>query len=296
MIVPASRPVFPGNPTLPSKTEMPAARPISIAVAPNGGRKTYTDHPALPMTAAELADVAGRCLDAGASMIHIHVRDQEGRHLLDADAYRDALGAIRQVVGDRLVLQITSESLGIYAPTEQMRVVREVRPESVSLALRELLPDEQGEAAFGAFLDWLRQENVAPQFILYSPEEAARLEDLRRRGMIPFEHLSVLYVLGRYTAGQTSNPSDLLPFLDAAVLRFAHWSTCAFGNQEAACVLAGALLGGNIRVGFENNLMLPDGRIAGGNEDLVAVATDGLVGLGLRPATADDLRTAWQLK
>ncbi|PLP55704.1 class III aminotransferase [Mesorhizobium loti] len=274
---------------------MTAARPISIAVAPNGGRKTHADHPALPMTATELADVARRCLDAGASMIHVHVRDGEGRQLLDADAYRDALAAIEQAVGDRLVLQITSESLGVYTPAEQMRVVREVRPESVSLALRELLPDEQGEAEFSAFLDELRRENIAPQFILYSPEEALRLEDLRLHGVIPFEQLSVLYVLGRYTTGQKSDPADLLPFLDAAMPRFAHWSTCAFGDREAACVLAGALLGGNIRVGFENNLLLPDGRIAGGNEDLVSAAKNGLLGLGYRPATVDELRTAWQL-
>lgn len=242
------------------------------------------------MTAAELARVAGRCLEAGASMIHVHVRDRQGRHLLDADAYRDALGAIQQAVGDRLILQITSESLGIYAPAEQMQVVREVRPESVSLALRELLLDVQGEAEFSAFLNWLRKENVAPQFILYSPAEAVRLEDLRLRGVIPFEQLSVLYVLGRYTAAQTSDPVDLLPFLDAAVPRFPHWSTCAFGDKEAACVLAGALLGGNIRVGFENNLLLPDGRTARGNEELVGLARDGVISLGYLPATADEVR------
>lgn len=274
---------------------MTAERPVSIAVAPNGGRKTQADHPALPITAAELACVASQCLEAGASMIHVHVHDREGGHLLDADAFRDALGAIERAVGDRLVLQITSESLGVYPPAEQMRVVREVCPESVSLALRELLPDAQGEAEFSAFLHWLRKENVAPQFILYSPDEAVRLADLRLRGVVPFEQLSVLYVLGRYTAGQKSDPADLLPFLDAAAPRFAHWSTCAFGDKEAACVLAGALLGGNIRVGFENNLLLPDGRIAGGNEDLVSAAKNGLVGLGYRPATVDELRTAWQL-
>lgn len=273
---------------------MAAARPVSIAVAPNGGRKTQADHPALPMTAPELARVAGLCLDAGASMIHVHVRDGEGRHLLDADAYRDVLGAIRQAVGQNLVVQITSESLGIYSPAEQMRVVRQVRPEAVSLALRELLPEGASEADFGAFLDWLREESVAPQFILYSPAEAVRLAELKARGVVPFEQLSVLYVLGRYTAGQTSDPADLLPFLNTAVPRFPHWSTCAFGNKEAACVLAGALLGGNIRVGFENNLLLPDGRTAHGNEDLVSLARDSVVSLGYRPATADEVRATWQ--
>lgn len=275
---------------------MTAARPVSIAVAPNGGRKTHADHPALPMTAAELARVAGLCLEAGASMIHVHVRDAEGGHLLDADAYRAAIGAIRETVGDSLVIQITSESLGRYTPAQQMQVVRDVRPESVSLALRELLPGEHGETEFSAFLRWLAQENVAPQFILYAPDEATRLAELQARGVVPFERLSVLYVLGRYTAGQTSAPSDLLPFLGEAVPRFAHWATCAFGPSEAACVLAGALLGGNIRVGFENNLRMPDGRIARGNEELVDAVRDSIARLGLDVATAAQLRADWQLK
>lgn len=275
---------------------MTATRPVAIAVAPNGGRKTHADHPALPMTAAELARVAGRCLEAGASMIHVHVRDGDGRHLLDADAYRAALGAIGKAVGDGLVIQITSESLGIYKPAQQMQMVREVRPEAVSLALRELLPDARGEDEFSAFLHWLRREKVAPQFILYSSDEAMRLAELQARGLIPFDRLSVLYVLGRYTAGQTSDPTDLLPFLGESMPRFSHWSTCAFGRREAACVLTAALLGGNIRVGFENNLLLPDGRTAIGNEQLVDIARDGVVHLGYRPATATELRTEWQLE
>lgn len=275
---------------------MTAMRPISIAVAPNGGRKTHADHPALPMTAAELARVAGLCLEAGANMIHIHVRNGDGRHLLDADAYRAAISSIRKVVGDGLVIQITSESLGVYAPAQQMQVVRDVRPESVSLALRELLPGAHGEVGFNAFLHWLRRENVAPQFILYSPDEATRLAQLQARGVVPFERLSVLYVLGRYTAGQTSDPGDLLPFLGEAMPRFAHWSTCAFGGREAACVVAGALLGGNVRVGFENNLLMPDRRIARGNEELVGVARESIARLGFNVATAVQLRADWQLK
>lgn len=114
--------------------------------------------------------------------------------------------------------------------------------------------------------------------------------------MIPFERLSVLYVLGRYTAGQTSDPTDLLPFLGQSMPRFSHWSSCAFGRREAACVLTAALLGGNIRVGFENNVLLPNGRTAGGNEELVDIARDGVVRLGHRPATATELRIEWQFE
>ena len=178
------------------------ARNIAIAVAPNGGRKTKADHPALPLTPAELAATAAECLEAGASMIHVHVRDAEGRHLLDAEAYRTTTAAIRDAVGGRLVVQITSEALGIYRPDEQMRVVRETRPEAVSLALREYLGDGGGEKAFADFLSWLAREEVLPQIILYDMEDAARLEALRGMGALPWENVPVLYVLGRYTKTQ----------------------------------------------------------------------------------------------
>ncbi len=272
---------------------MPDQNRVAIAVAPNGGRRTKADHPALPITPDELAHVAAASLDAGAAMIHVHVRDRDGRHLLDADAYRAATAAIRASVGDRLVLQITSEALGIYRPEQQMRVVLEVRPEAVSLALRELVPDPTHEAGFAAFLETLRVEKVTPQIILYTPEEATYLAALTGRGLIPFDNPPVLYVLGRYTVGQTSRPADLLPFLAPGIAAASHWMVCAFGRQETACVTAAALLGGHARVGFENNLFLPDGALAAGNQDLVAATRRAVEACGLTLAHADALRGQW---
>ena len=267
--------------------------PVSIAVAPNGGRKTKADHPAVPLNAKELAETAARSLAAGASMIHAHVRAADGSHLLDADAYKDAIAAIRGAVGDRLVVQITSEALGKYSPAEQRAVVRGVKPEAVSLALRELVPDAAEERAFADLLGWLKQERVAPQIILYDAADAIRLADFRKRGLVPFDRLSVLFVLGRYTTGQVSSPVDLLPFIASNAPAFEHWSVCAFGPQEIACVTTAALLGGHIRVGFENNEFLPSGARADSNEALVAAAHASVTSVGLAIATADELRAGW---
>ncbi len=267
--------------------------PVAVAVAPNGGRLTQADHPAIPLDPPALARTAAACLEAGSAMIHVHVRDRDGGHLLDAAAYRDATAAIRAAVGRRLVLQITSESLGRYRPSEQMAVVREVRPEAVSLALRELVPDEAAEADFAAFLADLKSERIVPQVILYAPEEGVRLDDMKRRGLVPADDIPVLYVLGRYTPGQVSAPADLLPFIAVGAPRFGHWSVCAFGRREAAATTAAALLGGHVRVGFENNRLLPDGRLAPDNAALVRISAEALQGLGVTIARADDLRRDW---
>lgn len=278
---------------LPSRSSDAPA--VAIAVAPNGGRRTKADHPRLPLEPAELAWTAAACRDAGAAMIHLHVRDAAGRHLLDAGAYGDAIRAVRAEVRDDLVVQITSESLGLYSPAEQRAVVEAVRPEAVSLALRELLPEGGDEREFAGFLQRLREAAVAVQFILYDEGEARRLAALQQRGLIPLEPISVLYVLGRYTPGQVSRPEDLAPFLAAEAPRFPAWMTCAFGRNEAACVLAGAEAGGGVRVGFENNLWLPDGRVAPDNTALVQTVAEAMSGAGIGRMTVQQLRRSWGL-
>ena len=264
----------------------------AIAVAPNGGRKTHVDHPAVPLDAKALAQVASASLEAGAAMIHVHVRRADGGHLLDAGAYGDAIAAIRQAVGDKLLIQITSEALGHYRPEEQIAVVKATRPPGVSLALRELVPDEDHLPAFLDLLAFMAREHILPQIILYAPEDARALAALRDRGQLPFADIPVLYVLGRYSTSQIAEPSELLPFVSEGMPRFAHWSLCAFGPQECACVTAAALLGGHIRVGFENNLMRASGVMAKGNEDLVADSSNALKACGFAPMDADSLRSS----
>lgn len=253
---------------------------VAIAVAPNGGRLTKCDHPEIPLNAAELAHTAATCLEAGAAMIHAHVRKPDGSHLLDADAYRETIAAIRAEVGDRMIVQITTESLGAYSPQEQLAVLKAVRPEAASLALRELAPNGAAESEFFRALEWMKREAVMPQIIVYEASEAVRLAVMAKRGDLPWSDIPVLYVLGRYTASQTSSPSDLLPFLASGMPRFATWSVCAFGRHEAQCVTAAALLGGHVRVGFENNMLLPDGRRASSNAELVGTVSSALRTLG----------------
>lgn len=269
-----------------------APDPLIVAVAPNGARRTQADHPRLPMTPAELARCASDCAAAGAAMIHLHVRDAAGGHTLDPDAYRAAIAAIRAEVDDGLVIQATTEAVGRYGPEEQMAAVRALRPEAVSLAPRELVPEDGGAGAAkaaAAFFAWLQEEGILAQYILYSEQDVARFDDLVAGGVIPDGPKFVLFVLGRYTPGQRSQPADLLPFL-AANRRGHAWAVCAFGAREAACAVTAAGLGGHARVGFENNLLLPDGRQAPDNAALVANVAQAAALLGRPLADAATAR------
>lgn len=261
-----------------------------VMVAPNGARRGKHDHPALPIRAGELADCAAACAEAGACAIHLHVRDADGRHVLDADAYRDASARIRRTVGDDLVIQITTEAVGLFTVDEQMQVVRDVRPEAVSLAVRELVPDAASEVEAARFFAWMAGAAIAPQFILYDAQDVQRLRDLQARGVVPMAKPFMLFVLGRYAKEQRSTPGDLGPFLTAAKGVDWPWMLCAFGARERDCMSAAGQAGGHARVGFENNLHLPDGTLAPDNAALVRVTADAMLGAGRDLADADAFR------
>jgi uncharacterized protein (DUF849 family) len=273
-------------------------RSVAIAVAPHGARRTKAEHPATPITPREIAYAAAASAEAGAAMIHVHVRDRRGEHVLDADIYRQTIAELRREVRGRMLVQITTDSIGRYRPAEQMAVVSEVRPEAVSLALRELCPNDAAETAFAEFLRFLKREHIAPQFILYDPDDVARLSRLVGNGVIPYAAPPVIHVLGRYQAtAKMPEPADLLPYLNAAMPRevFDCFMVCAFSPAEAACGLAAALLGGDVRIGFENNLHLPDGRMAPDNAALIRAIAEPLADLNMAPAGIDEVRARYQV-
>jgi len=270
-------------------------RKTILAIAPNGSSRGKSDHPALPLTKEELIGEAPLWRDAGASLLHLHIRDREGQHSLDAELYKDVLAGMRAAIGQDMVLQMTTESGGIFGRDAQMAAVREVRPEAVSLALREFAPTDGDKSIMAGFLEWMLGESIAPQIILYDHNDLERLGALAREGTIDGERISVLYVLGRYGMTQKSNPVDLLSFLGVEKLPFRDWMVCAFGPNESRCAALSALLGGHVRVGFENNFYLPDGEIAESNAALVEVTASVLSSLHISLASANDLRGYWRI-
>ena len=265
---------------------------IILMSAPNGARRVPTRRLPVPTTPAELAVCGTELLEQGVSVMHLHVRDAEGRHSLSAERYRAATNALRAAVGNELVLQITTESAGRYAAEEQLEVVRQLRPEAVSLALREVVPDGSGEQAFASFCAWMRSESIWPQYILYSAADVQRFEQLRRRGVFAEERPFCLFVVGAYD-NRHGEPSELLALVNAADCRLFPWAACCFGPEENAVALKAAEQGGHVRLGFENNVVLSDGTPASDNAALIAQFCETARHLHRRPATADEVRAQW---
>ena len=272
---------------------------LTIMVAPNGARKGRADHPSLPITPDELAAEAFACHKAGAGAIHLHVRDDQEKHTLDAARYRAATEAVKKKVGPEMVVQITTEAVGMFTPAQQIEVVRTAHPEAVSIAPKELVPDGSAETAAKDFYAWAHHERIAVQHIIYTPEEFDRFLDLTGRGIIPGRRHSLIFPLGRYAADQESDPAELAPFVakvceSGGVARF-DWWVCAFGGSETASLVASAAMGGHCRIGFENSFINADGTRAESNAERVGDLRSALSGIHRRPSSrADVLRALGQ--
>ncbi|MCF6343133.1 MAG: 3-keto-5-aminohexanoate cleavage protein [Devosiaceae bacterium] len=238
-----------------------------IMVAPNGARKNKKDHLELPIILDEIVASAVACYKAGAGAIHAHVRDKQGKHTLDAGLYSELIDELAKIA-PKMVVQITTEAVGQYSPSEQRELVRQVKPSAVSVALREMMSDGDTRAQ-REFYWQASDEGIDLQHIIYSSDEILLLSDLISKNIVPLEKLSMLFVLGRYSKNQTSIPDDLLPFLSAleqsGLKEQSKIMGCAFGQNELNCLLALAKAGSDCRIGFENNHFLPDGRLARDN-------------------------------
>ncbi len=242
-----------------------------IMVAPNGARKNKKDHPKLPITIDEIVKCAIDCQKAGADGLHAHIRNKEGEHILDVGLYKELIDEMSAKL-PKMLVQITTESVGKYSPKEQREIVLKVRPEAVSVALCEMLSDENKREQ-RQFYWQVSEMGIKLQHILYSPQEISQLAQHIKEGLIPADNLSLLFVLGRYSKNLTSTPKDLLPFLDiykkSGLENSSRFMVCAFGKNELDCLLAGARAGGDCRIGFENNHFLPNGKMAKDNAEQV---------------------------
>ena len=246
----------------------------SLMVAPNGARKIKKDHPAVPLTIKETVETAKACYSAGAGAIHLHVRDENGQHVLDAGLYIEALRELENQV-PKMHIQVTTEAVGKYTPDDMRKLAYDVVPPGASIGIAELIPSRKPENEDVKLYKYLTEAGTKIQHILYKPDDIDLLIDLLNKSNIPIENSWCLFVIGHYT-GKISYPENIPPFLkkmEEYKIKL-DWSICAFGKEEIGCLEKAVSLGGKIRVGLENSLFMPNGEIAPDNQSKVAVVNE----------------------
>ncbi|MEY4761421.1 MAG: hypothetical protein RLZZ200_1277 [Pseudomonadota bacterium] len=250
-------------------------RPLLVSVAPNGPRLGGQDHEALPVTPAEIGYVAGACRLAGAGMIHLHVRDEQGAHSLSPQIYRAAQREIRHLAGSGFVIQVTTEAAGSFDLEAQMAAVRSLETGAASFPLAEFFPEETVYDSVAEFFAWMVGRGVACQFDLDSPAQAVHLRSLVERGHLSMRQAHGMFVLGRPGRGGDANPALLDDFLAEWPANWP-WSACAYGRNELDILQHVIARGGHVRTGFEYSMVDPDGQVLESNakriEQIVACA------------------------
>lgn len=243
-----------------------ALPPLRVTVAPNGARRGKDDHPQLPVTTSEIVTCARQCWQAGAHEIHLHVRDQNGAHSLSADRYRETIAALHAEVPD-MAVQITTEAAGRYEVAEQFALLKDLKPNAASIAVRESLRAPDLVPHLYAFA---LEAGISVQHILYDRGDLDQLSRMIDQGMIPDTMRDVLLVFGAYSPPRLAQPEEVAPFVTAMQGAFPNWTVCAFGRNEPLVAKEAIRLGGHVRIGFENNIERPDGTLAKDNAENIA--------------------------
>ena len=243
----------------------------NLMVAPNGARPMKKDHPNVPVTIDEIVKTAKGCFDAGAGGIHFHLRDDKGQHILNSEICLKALRRLQKNVPN-MHLQVTTEAVGRYSPDEMRRLAYEVASPGLSIGIREMIPSRLPTEEDIKLYKSLTVSGTKIQHICYEPEDIDLLSELLNKSKISKEGTWCLFVIGHYS-GKKSDPKKIPFFIEKLKLNNinADWAVCAFGQEEFSCLKYAVELGGKIRVGFENSMYLPNGKIADDNEAKVRV-------------------------
>jgi 3-keto-5-aminohexanoate cleavage enzyme len=267
---------------------------LIVNLCPTGMVPTRADTPHVPLSPEEVAADVRRCADAGASIVHIHPRDAEGRPSQDP---ADAAAFIRAVRGavPQIVVCITTSGRSQPELAGRMKVVElegEAKPEMASLTLGSLNFPKQASINAPETIQGLARRmqecGVVPEWEIFDFGMLDYAQYLREHGLLtgPVYANLVLGSLGSLAA----SPLNLALLVDR-LPQGATWAVAGIGRHQFAMNRLGIAMGGGVRIGLEDNIWFDDGRTELATnvrlvERLVAIAR----AMGREPATPDQVR------
>ncbi|MDD3477533.1 MAG: 3-keto-5-aminohexanoate cleavage protein [Candidatus Izemoplasmatales bacterium] len=265
--------------------------PCIITCALTGAEVTKAMNPAVPYTAEEIALEAKAAYDEGASVLHLHVRNDDGTPTQDRLMFQKAIDKIRESCPDAIIQVSTGGAVGM--TYEERADVLQLQPEMATL--------DCGTLNFGFHDYFVNTEEMIVQFanemnqrgIHYELEcfEKGHIDTvlrLAKKGIIipPFHFSFVLGVQG----GMTGEARDF-HFLRESLPEGSTYSVAGVGRFEFSLAKLSIEHGGHVRVGLEDNLYLEKGVLAKSNGDLVRKARQMIESSGRRVATPEEART-----
>jgi uncharacterized protein (DUF849 family) len=258
-----------------------------ITVAPTGAESSKADVPGLPVTLEELVSTARACEAAGAGLVHVHVRDDEGRPTLDLARLRDTVQALRE--STTLVVQLSTGG-AVTDPLEQRLRVLDAEPDSCSLTCGTVnFGDDVFNNPWPFMVELYRRSQareVVPEFELFDLGHVTALNRLLDTCGEP--HGGKIHcdlVMG--VPGGMPGTAQALVAAVAALPAGASWSATGIGRTTLPVALAALSAGGHLRVGLEDTVTFAKGQPVEDNAQLVRRAAE-LGTLAQRPPMSTD--------
>jgi uncharacterized protein (DUF849 family) len=281
---------------------------VIITCAVTGNLTTPEQTPHLPITPVQIADACLGAADAGAAIVHIHVRDPKtGRPSMSLDYYSEVVGRIR-VHNPELILNITTgpggrfvpspdepkiagEGTTLMAPEKRVEHIAALRPDICTLDLntmnsgKEVVINTPGSVRRMAKV--ISDAGVKPEIELFDSGDVALMNDLLKDGTLSGPVLCSFVMGVRY--GFQLGPETVLYARDL-LPRDAEFTAIGIGKAAFTAVAQSYLAGGHVRVGLEDSVYLSRGQLASSNAEMVTKARRIVEDLGGQIANLPEAR------
>ena len=243
---------------------------LIITAAICGAEVTKEQNPAVPYTVEEIVREAKSAVDAGAAIVHLHVREDDGTPTQSKARFKECIDAILKECPDVILIPSTGGAVGMSA--EERLQPTELFPEMATL--------DCGTCNFGddvfentmpimrAFGKRMLENNIKPEYECFEMGHLDTILNMAKKGQVPGAPMQFNFVLG--VPGCTPATVQNLCWLVNAIPAGSTWTATGIGRHAFTLAAAAIAMGGNVRVGFEDNLYLEKGVLAKSNGELVA--------------------------
>lgn len=274
---------------------------VAITVAQTGALVSKKMNPAVPEQPDEIAQSSYDCYNEGAAIVHIHARDKDNVNSGDPIIFKKIHDKIRQKCN--IIIQ-DSTGGGANLTIEERTGCLEAYPEMASLNMGTLVRTI-GEAAgtvwmnsrsdIEGFAKRMNQFGVKPEMEVYNLAMLEEVEILIQKGQLKPPY-NVNLILGMaYQGAHTANHMLLNAYLKS-LPENCYFNTLGVGKSQTSLGTLGMIMGGNVRVGLEDNVYYKKGELAKSNAQLVARMVRIARELGKEPCTPAETRELFGLK
>ena len=272
---------------------------VVISAALTGALTTRDQCEAIPYTPEEIAEEAAAARAAGAAVAHIHARTPEGSPTFSTETYQEIYDEVR----DRTDIIINFSTGAVGTPVEdRLAYVEEVQPEMAALNMGSMnyakYSEEREDFVFDmvfdnpfseitTLLEGMNDAGVTPELECFDTGHIGNTRPLLQEGVLerPFHVSLIMGVLGGIPATVENLAHQVRQLPDDST-----WQVIGISRDQWPLVNAALAMGGNVRVGLEDNFYLPSGEMAESNADLVEAAAEMARQVDREPATPDEAR------